>query len=68
MMENGPILEWILGNIVLDKQENEEVFDNLINYLQYHHNDDDNRDNVPEDSDGDDNSLWSREAEYAAMD
>ena len=50
-MENGPIFEWIQGNIILDKQEEEEVFDNLINNLQHHHNNDDNSDYVPDNYD-----------------
>ena len=68
MMENGPIFEWIPGNIVFDEQEDEEDFDNLINDLQHHHNDDDDSNYVPGNSDGYYNSLGSREAEYAVMD
>ena len=56
-MENGPIFEWSLGNIVLDEQEDEEYFENLINDLQNHHNDDKGRDYVPDNYDGDDDSL-----------
>ena len=67
-MENGPIFEWIPGNIILDKQEDEEVFDNLINDLQHHHNDDNYSDDVPDYSGWDDDSLGLWEAEYAAMD
>ena len=67
-MENGPIFEWIPGNIVFDEQEDEEDFDNLINDLQHHHNDDDYSDYVPDDSDGYVYSLGSWEAEYAVMD
>ena len=52
----------------MDKQEYEEVFDKLINYLHHHHNYDNGSDYVPENSDGDDNSLGSWESEYSAMD
>ena len=41
LMENRPIFNWSPGNIILDEQEGEEFFDNLINDLQHHHNDDD---------------------------
>ena len=68
LMKNGPIFEWIPGNIVLDKQEDEEDFDNPINDLKHQHNDYDNSDYIPENSDGDDNILGSWEAKYAAMD
>ena len=68
LKKNGPIFEWIPGNIVLDKQEDEEDFDNPINDLKHQHNDDDNSDYIPENSDGDDNILGSWEAKYAAMD
>ena len=44
LMENRPIFERSPGNIVLDKQEDEEYFDNLINDLRHHHNDDDDSD------------------------
>ena len=54
LMENGQIFEWIPGNIILDKKDDKEVFDNLINDLQHHQNDDDNRNYVPDNSDGDD--------------
>ena len=67
-MENGPIFEWIPGNIVLDEKEDKEDFDNLLNDLQHNHNDDDDRDYVPDDSDGDDDILGSQELEYSAMD
>ena len=43
-------------------------FDNLIKDLQHHHNGDDGRKYVPDDSDGNDDSLGLWEAEYAAMD
>ena len=52
----------------MDNQEDEEVFDNLINDIQHHHNDDNNSDYLTDDSDGYDNSLESWEAEYYAMD
>ena len=52
-MENGPIFEWSPGNIILDKQEDKEYFDNLINDLQNHHNDDNGSDYVPDNYDGD---------------
>ena len=61
-MENGPIFKWSLGNIILDKQEEEEDFENLINDIQHHHNDDENSNYVTDDYDGDDNSLGSWEA------
>ena len=67
-MENMPIFEWSPGNTILDEQEDEEDFDNLINDLQHYHNDEDNIDYVPDDSDGDDDSLGSWEAEYSTMD
>ena len=59
LIKNGPILYWIPGNIILDEQEDEEDFDNLINDLQYHHNDDDGSNYIPYDSDEDDDSLGS---------
>ena len=62
LMENGPIFKWSLGNIILDKQEEEEDFENLINDIQHHHNDDENSNYVTDDYDGDDNSLGSWEA------
>ena len=68
MMKNGSIFEWSPVNIILDKQEDEEVFDNLINYLKNHHNCDYGSEYVPDNSDGDENSLGSREEEYATMD
>ena len=43
----------------MDEQEDEEYFDNLINDLQYHHNDDDGSNYIPYDSDEDDDSLGS---------
>ena len=52
----------------MDKQEYEEFFDKLINYLHHHHNYDNGSDYVPENSDGDVNILGSWEAKYAAMD
>ena len=58
-MKNGPIFEWSPGNTVLDKQDNEEYFDNLLNDVQHHNNDDDDSDYVPYDSDGDEDSLGS---------
>ena len=67
-MENRLIFEWRPGNIVVDKQEDEEDFDNLIDDLQHHHNDDDDRDYVSYEYDGNENSLGSWEEEYAAMD
>ena len=48
--------------IVLDEQEDKEDVYNLINYLQHHHNDDNDSDYVPDDSDGDDNILGSWKA------
>ena len=41
----------------MENQEDEEDFDNLINDLQHHHNDDNGSKYVPDDSDGDDNIL-----------
>ena len=64
-MENGPIFEWSPGNIVLDEQEDKEDFSNLINDLQRHHNDEDDSNYVPDNSDGGDYSLGLWEAEYA---
>ena len=66
-MENGPIFEWSPGNIILDKQEDEEYFDNLINDLQHQHNDDEDRGYVQEDYDADDDRLGSWDAEYVSM-
>ena len=56
-MENEPIFEWSLGNNILDKQEDGEDFDNMINDLQQHHNDDEDSDYIPDNYDGYDNSL-----------
>ena len=67
-MENRPVFEWIPGKIVLDEQEDEKYFENLINDLQHHHNNDYYSKYLPDGSDGDDSSLGSREAEYSAMD
>ena len=67
-MKNGPIFEWSTGNIILDYQENKKYFDRMINDLQHHHNADDNSNCVPDNSDGDDNSLGSWEEEYSSMD
>ena len=67
-MENGSIIECSPGSIIFGEQEDKEIFDNLINDLQHHHNDDNNSDYVPDNYVGDDNSLGSWEAEYAAMD
>ena len=67
-MENRPIFEWSPGNIILENQEDEDFFDNLINDLHHHSNDEENRDYVSEDSDGDVNSLGSWKSEAAAMD
>ena len=53
LMENGPIFEWSPGNIILDDQDYEEYFHNLINDLQHHHNDDEDSNCVPEDSNWD---------------
>ena len=52
----------------MDEQEDKYDFDNLINDLHHHHNDDNDSNYVPDYSDGDDDILVSREAEYAAMD
>ena len=57
MMVNRPIFEWSPGNIILNKKEDKEFFDNLINDLQHHHNDDDERNYVTYDYDGYDDSL-----------
>ena len=43
----------------MDEQEDKEDFEKLINDLQYYHNDDDDRDYVPGDSDIDDYKLGS---------
>ena len=67
-MENGPIFEWIQGNIVLDEHVDEAFFDKMINDLQHHHNDDEDSDYVPDDSDEYENIIGSWEAEYAAID
>ena len=50
------------------EKEYEEDFYNLINDLQHQPNDDVDINYVRDDYDGDDDSLGSREAEYAAMD
>ena len=52
----------------MDKKEDKEDFDNLINDPQHHHNDGNDSDYVPDNYDGDEDILGSREAEYAAMD
>ena len=44
LMGNGPIFEWIPGNIILDHQEEKEFIDDLINDIQYQHNDDNDSD------------------------
>ena len=62
LMKNGPFFEWIPGNIILDKQDDEEDFDSLINDLQHHHNYDEGRDYVPHGSYEDEDSLGSWEA------
>ena len=62
LMENGPVFERSLGNIILDKKEDKEVFDNLMNDLHHHHNDDNDRKYVSENSDEDDNIIGSWEA------
>ena len=49
----------IPGNVVLDDQEDEEYFDNLINYLQLQHSDDNGSDYVSDDYDGDDDIIGS---------
>ena len=67
-MGNGPIFEWIPGNIILEVHEDKEVFDNVINDLQHQNNYEDDSEYVPDDSDGDDDILGSWEVEYAAMD
>ena len=67
-MKNGPIFEWIPGNIILYEQNYKEYFDNLIHDLKHHHNDDNNIDCVQDNSDEDDDSLGSWEAECAEMD
>ena len=67
LMEKGTVIEWSPGNIVLDDQEDEVDFDSLINDLQQHHNDDNDRAYVSDDYDGDDDILGSWEAEYSAM-
>ena len=33
LMENRPIFEWSPGNIILENQEDDEFFDNMINDL-----------------------------------
>ena len=43
-------------------------FDKMINDLQHHHNDDEDSDYVPDDSDEYENIIGSREAEYDAID
>ena len=58
-MKNEPIFELIPGSITLEEQALKVYFDNLINYLQNHHNDEDDSDYVTDDSDEDDNSLGS---------
>ena len=68
LMDNGPIFEQSPGNIILDEQEGEEHFYKLINDLKHHNNDEDKINYVPDNSDGDCDSLGSWEAEYTAMD
>ena len=67
-MENGPVLEWSTGNIVLDMQEDKEIFHKLINGIQHHDNDDNNSDYVTDNYNVDDDRLGSWEAEYDSMD
>ena len=52
----------------MDDHEEKEYFENLINDLKHHHNDDNDSDNVPDNSDGDDDILGSWEQKYATMD
>ena len=52
----------------MDEQEDEEYFDNLINDIHHQHNDGNDSDYVPYNSDEDDDILGSWEAEYDAMD
>ena len=67
-MKNGPIFEWIPGNIIMDKQDDEEYFNKLPNDMQYHHKENDNIDYVPEESDDYEDSIGSWEAKYSTMD
>ena len=60
-MKKGPIFKWIPRNIILDEQEDEEDFNNLINDLQQHHNYDEEGEYVPDDYDEDGDSLGSWE-------
>ena len=62
LIKNGPIFEWIPGNIIMDKEEDEEDFDNLINYLQHYRNYNNDRYCVPDAFDEDDDSLGSWES------
>ena len=52
----------------MDEQEDKENFDNLINDLQHHHNDNNDSVYALDDSDWDDNSLGSLESEYSVLD
>ena len=65
-MENGKCFKCRPGKIVLENQEDEEDFDNLINDLQHHHNDD-NSDYIPDNYYGYDDILGSWEAQYATV-
>ena len=67
MIKNGPVFEWIPGNIILDYQEEKEGFYNLINNLQHHHNDEDDSDYVTDNSYEGENRLESWKDEYFAM-
>ena len=57
LMKNGPIFEWIPGNITMDKQYDKEDFNDLLNNLQCRHDNDDNSDYVPGDSNYDKDSI-----------
>ena len=67
LMKNGPIFKWILGNIILDDQEEEEYFEDLIHDLQHHHNGDNDSDYLPDDYDEDDDSLGYCKSEYVSV-
>ena len=52
----------------MDNHDDEEDFNDLLNDLQYRHNNDVDRDYVLGKPDNDEGIIGSREAEYSAMD
>ena len=66
--EKYPIFEWIPGTIITDKQEDQEDFNDLLNYQKYCQTNDNGSDYVPYKYDNEENIIGSQEAKYPAMD